>query len=177
LRAAVNFEGALRKAIHAFKYRGRRDLAAELAALMVESWNWRSYPIDVVVPVPLHPGRMALRGYNQATVLAEAFGCRVGIPIVPGKLVRDRDTVPQTRLAAVDRRTNVAGAFSVPPVERPFGKSVLLVDDVYTTGSTLRECGMALRTGGAKRGHDVGPRCVESTFRTDGRRANRAGMT
>jgi ComF family protein len=148
VRAAAVFEGAIRQAIHELKYGGQTELASPLAELMVTAWGNGLFPVDCVTPVPLHPRRIRERGYNQATLIAEVFAQQTNLPILADALVRSRMTESQTSLGAFARRKNVDGAFTArPPMVR--GRSILLVDDVCTTGSTLQACADALRQGGA----------------------------
>jgi len=148
VRAVVEFEGVIQGAIHALKYKGRTDLASPLAELMVTFWNGGLFPVDCIVPVPLHPRRLRERGYNQAALIADKLAREINLPILPDVLVRSRMTETQTRLDTSGRRKNVAGAFTAHP-SQVGGRSVLLIDDVCTTGSTLQACADALRVAGA----------------------------
>ena len=103
---------------------------------------------DLIVPVPLHPKRLKQRGFNQALLLARAFP---EVPLGREAVVRVRHTVPQVELKPKERRDNVKGAFAVPDPALVKGKNVLLLDDVYTTGATVRECAKVLRRAGARR--------------------------
>jgi ComF family protein len=98
--------------------------------------------------VPLHPARLADRGFNQAVLLARVVARHTGWPLLPRALARTRSTSAQARLGAADRKTNVADAFRVR--SRVEGLDVLLVDDVTTTGATLAACASALRRAGAR---------------------------
>jgi ComF family protein len=125
-----------------------------LAQLMVDYWRATPLPVDLLVPVPLHPARQRERGYNQAELLARAFGDRIGLPVVNTGLRRARSTRPQISLNASDRRENVQDAFTYQPRtadqgDAVRGRRVLVVDDVCTTGSTLEACSLALKAGGA----------------------------
>jgi ComF family protein len=137
--------------VHALKYDGLSALAEpmgqSLAPALVE---WGITP-DLLVPVPLHSSRERRRGFNQAALLARSLGERVDVPVAGRLLRRTRATSPQVRTAgAAARRANVAGAFAVAEQSRVPGRTVLLVDDVCTTGATLRACADALRTAGAR---------------------------
>jgi ComF family protein len=146
------YEGALRTAIHELKYRGRRRLAASLAAALVAEDGPRAVLADavVLVPVPLHPRRQRERGFNQSELLALALGRLTGRPVARGVLVRRQDTPSQSGLSAADRRRNVASAFVVRRRGPITDHVVVVVDDVFTTGATARACAAALRAAGAR---------------------------
>ena len=149
-RSAAIFEGALREALHAFKFSGKRALARPLGDLAAEHCVATLVEkIEAVVPVPLARERERERGFNQAELLARRVARRLGVPARPRWLVRVRATRPQSDLAAAERRANVRGAFRAGPGVA--GRHVLVVDDVLTTGATLGECARALRAGGARR--------------------------
>jgi len=103
---------------------------------------------DLVAPVPLHPRRLCERGFNQSLELARGLAALSGLPLAPQALTRTRHTVPQVRLERAQRLTNLRGAFAADPAQVS-GRRVLLVDDVTTTGTTLRECATALLAAGA----------------------------
>jgi len=150
VRAAFLFEGEIRDAIHALKYRGASDILKPLAGRIVESWHRHHLPSDVLVPVPLHANREAKRGYNQSMLIAKTLGRQVGLPVVSGALVRVRETASQTRLKRDERKRNVEAAFSCVTCAPFAGKQVTLVDDVATTGATLDACATALLACGAQ---------------------------
>ncbi|MBK8048422.1 MAG: ComF family protein [Anaerolineales bacterium] len=151
-RAAGLHTAPLREFIHQFKYEQRTDLAAPLACYLVAALQqpeWRAIlpQIDVIVPVPLHSARRHERGYNQAELLATALSERVGIPCRAELLHRTRATRSQIGLSIDERKANVEDAFVASP--QCNGLHILLVDDVYTTGSTLTACARAARAAGA----------------------------
>jgi ComF family protein len=149
-RSAAVYEGALREALHAFKFSGKRALARPLGDLAAESCvAWLTEDIEAVVPVPLAWERERERGFNQAALLAGRVARRLDVPTRPRWLTRVRATRPQSDLSAAERRANVRGAFRASPDVA--GRHVLVVDDVFTTGATLGECARALRAGGARR--------------------------
>jgi len=148
-RAAAHLSGPLREALHRFKYAGLRALAVDLGEMLYDAWDAEPWPVDVVVPVPLHPRRLRERGYNQSALLARELSRRTGLPVVERTLQRITPTPPQVGLSASQRAANVQGAFRCGD-EGLRGRSVLLIDDVMTTGATLRACGEALLDGQAR---------------------------
>ncbi|MDV6375960.1 ComF family protein [Deinococcus arenicola] len=139
------YRGVARRAVRALKFGGARDLAAVLGAALAAGvpHNWG---IVAVVPVPLHPSRQRQRGYNQAELLAREVACRLDIPCVDA-LRRTRATHQQARQNAAGRQ-DMAGTFAIKPGQLPAGP-ILLLDDVMTTGSTLKACQDALYSAGA----------------------------
>jgi len=150
-RSAVRYEGVAREALHAFKFGARRALAAPLGDL-VAGLGPEALPVsvpDLLVPVPLHVRRERERGFNQALLLAARVGRAWRVPVRSDVLVRTVPTVSQTDLSAEARRANVRRAFALRRPELVAGRHVLLVDDIYTTGSTVGECARCLEDGGA----------------------------
>ena len=149
-RAAFPYRRPLVEMIHAFKYRGDLDAGRALgdwmAGLCVRHPELR-LP-DMVAPVPLHRSRLRERGFNQAALLARPVARTLRLPVVEA-LRRDRNTPPQWRFRRGERVARLREAFSARPGLRLAGKSVLLVDDVCTTGGTLEGCARALRNAGA----------------------------
>jgi ComF family protein len=146
------YEGALRDVIHALKYEGRRTLARPLGQLMAAYGARLLDGADCAVPVPLHRRRRRARGFNQAAELARALG----LPVVDA-LVRVRATSSQTDLPAAQRHRNVRGAFRAAGAgflrrgrAAVGGRTIVLVDDVCTTGATLEACAAALKAAGAR---------------------------
>jgi ComF family protein len=150
-RAAAWYGDVVREAVHAFKFGGRRALAAPLGDLLAErapdAWP-RGRP-DLLVPVPLHPRRERERGFNQCSLLARRVGRAWGCPVRDDILSRTVATPSQTALDAAARRANVRGAFRLRRAAPLAGRHVALVDDILTTGATLSECARALLEGGA----------------------------
>jgi ComF family protein len=152
-RAAARYDGVVREALHAFKFRSRWTLAAPLADLLVEvvAGHLPDGIPDLLLPVPLHPRRERERGFNQASLLARRVGRSLGCPVRETVLARVVATRSQTELDAAARRANVRNAFAVRRPALVAGRHVVLVDDVLTTGATLSECARRLREAGASR--------------------------
>lgn len=147
------YQGVLAEAVRQLKYRERTRLAAALVAKEgVTTWPdlWR---VDFLVPVPLHPLRLRKRGFNQAGRLAQALGRRLGMPTEERSLVRRVPTPPQVGLGRRARFRNMGRAFDLRSPERVAGRTVLLVDDVITTGATMNACARVLKQAGAVRVH------------------------
>jgi ComF family protein len=144
----------LSAAIHAFKYCNLRQLAEPLAMLMARqaaSTNiWSSNPL--LVPVPLHPGRLRERGYNQAELLADQLAKMAAMKMAPDILVRTHDTSSQVKTRSrQERLENMIGAFICVQPEMVRGRDIVIIDDVCTTGATLDACGQALKNAGARK--------------------------
>lgn len=152
-RAAALHLHPLRQAIHELKYQARPELAPLLArylsaVYLLEPWCNLREPVTAVVPVPLHPQRKEERGYNQAELLAESFSKSLHLPMQPTWIERRRETRQQVGLAPSERQSNVEGAFYATPAVA--NQRLLLIDDVYTTGATLRACAAAALAAGAQ---------------------------
>jgi ComF family protein len=142
----------LRQVVQKFKYGRKVSLGKPLGRLLARGCQefLGEYEIDLIVPVPLHPKRLRWRGFNQSWLLARQVGRAYGIPMDPFVLQRSRATPPQTQLTEEERRKNMRGAFALRTGASVAEKSVLLVDDVYTSGATVNECSRTLKRGGAK---------------------------
>lgn len=149
LIAFAPFAGALADGIRRFKYGDRPDLARPFGRLLLCAARDAGLRADLVVPVPLHPRRLAERGYNQAALLAAHVADGLEASFAPRALCRVRSTAQQAQLPRDRRLENVAGAFRVRAPERVQRRSIALIDDVATTGATLAACRDALLGAGA----------------------------
>ncbi len=152
-----SYDGGLRELVHLLKYNGVRPAAAVLGRMLAEAMAALE-PAFVqatiaVIPVPLYKARRRQRGFNQAELIAAAalklYPGQGGLQLVPDLLRRTRDTHSQIGLTSHQRRENMRGAFAVARATEVNGREVLLVDDVYTTGTTVSECARVLRRAGA----------------------------
>lgn len=152
-RSAGLYDGVLRELILVFKYGKAEALGGLLAGFMCRAPALQGEDIfagvDYVVPVPLHRRRKRRRGFNQALVLGRELAKRKKLRVLARGLVRVKDSPPQASLDALERGRNIKEAFRTAKRRRLNGKTVLLVDDVYTTGATVRECSLALLKAGA----------------------------
>jgi len=148
LRSAAAYEGPVELALQRFKYHGWRRLAEPLALLMAERLVVEGLAASWAVAVPLHLSRLRQRGFNQSELLADELCRRLALTKPPGNLVRTRATPPQVGHDRRWRLANVHDAFEWQggPLE---GRSILLIDDVTTTGATLEACAAALRSAGS----------------------------
>lgn len=154
-RSASVHTGVVRDRIHQLKFGGQLRWApplAELLARTFENHGRMNHP-DLIIPVPLHLKRLGMRGFNQATVMAGALGRRFGIPVSVDFLARTQWTEPQTRLNRRERLENVKDAFTVMEKGGAEDRKILLLDDVFTTGTTLSECARVLKAAGASEVH------------------------
>ena len=148
LRSAVAYEGPVEPLVHRFKYQGWRALAKPLALLLCDRIVVEGLASSLVVPVPLHSDRRRQRGFNQAELLARELRRHLNLRDPPGRLVRIRATRPQVGSDRLRRWENVHGAFAWRGGALD-GRSLMVVDDVATTGATLEACAAALKAAGA----------------------------
>jgi ComF family protein len=149
VHAACRYQGSIKDAVHRLKYRNQLALAKPLGMMLVDTIR-NSAPecsLDCIVPVPLHPQRLKHRGYNQAVEISRPLTRQLGLPMETGLLQRSRRTPPQQGLSAAQRSRNVRKAFAL--AGQVGGSRILLVDDIMTTGETVRECCRTLMQGGA----------------------------
>jgi len=150
-RAVAVYDDVARRLVHGLKYRDRLELAGWMGGWMARAGADLIEAVDVVVPVPLHRRRLWWRRYNQSALLARALARKAGKPLANDALVRIRATTQQVGLSAEERDRNVRGAFRVTAEGKGgiAGRRVLLVDDVYTTGATVKAGTRALLRAGA----------------------------
>lgn len=142
-----SYEGTLRKLIHIFKYGKVETLAGPLGRMLIRCAP-RDVSFDCVIAMPMHWWKRWNRGFNQAELLARPVAKRLHIPI-SRQLRRKRVTKAQAGLSEAQRRANLKGSFSIRRPEQIAGKRILLIDDVFTTGATLREAAATLKRAGA----------------------------
>jgi ComF family protein len=151
-RSLGRYDERLMSAIHSFKYGGKIQTGVALGEMMAR----RIYSgisirdFSLIIPIPLHPKRLRERGFNQSLILARQIARGQSLPVDYRSLERAIDTAPQTALKKTERSRNVKGAFIVNNRDAVKGKKILLVDDVLTTGSTVRECARILLASGAE---------------------------
>lgn len=150
-RAAVGFSGIARRMVQSMKYHDHPELARWMAAWMVRAGRETLRDADIILPVPLHPRRFLSRRFNQSAELARHIARQSQKPFDPAALLRVKLTKQQVGLGMNERHDNVRGAFKVPDEARVrvAGRSILLIDDVYTTGSTVIAATKALKRAGA----------------------------
>jgi len=140
--------GVLRTAVHALKYEGVRVLAVPLASMLADVWRGAGLQAQAIVPVPLHRRRLRERGFNQSQLLAEALAAEVNTPVRPSALLRVRETPVQVGSSAQERKANVAGAFVA--TKDLAGVTVVIVDDVCTSGATIEASAAAIAAVGGR---------------------------
>ena len=142
------------KLLHAFKYNSKTRLSKTFVPLMIDFIDRHHIPLqqfDLISPVPLHPARLRERGYNQSALLSLPLSKHYGVMHTEKLLIRQKETTTQTELGAKQRWTNMEGAFKIKTSTDVEGKTIVLVDDLFTTGATLHNAALALKTAGAAR--------------------------
>ena len=152
IRSAVVFGPQIRPLIHAFKYAHQTYLASFLAGYMARAWPSYEplHAAQLIMPVPLHYSKYKKRGYNQSALLARALATQIALPVDETSLRRSRNTPSQTGFGRQARFKNMKDAFECVCPNNIKGKTILLLDDVATTGATLEACAVALKKAGAK---------------------------
>lgn len=150
--AATSYEGPVKEAIRKFKFRDKRAFSEPLTNILIKfaENNLSAFKnVELIIPVPLFESRQKGRGFNQSGIFAEAAARHLDRPISETALFRTRNTKPQFDLMRADRFANVAGAFKVSDPDEVKGKTILLIDDILTTGATASECARVLKDAGA----------------------------
>ncbi len=152
LAAPFAYKDSVAQAIHRFKFQEERGLASYFAKEMAETVGreFKDTRFDIVTCVPQTKRRLRERGYNQSAVLAKETAKRLGTPFSDRLLIKTRETASQHELKAKERFENLKNAFEAPSPNEIKGKTILLCDDIKTTGATLRECRSTLLKAGAK---------------------------
>ena len=150
--ALLNYNEAARKSMSRIKYENKREFLDFYGAALAYRYEKeiKRMRADCIVPVPVHSSRKRSRGFNQAEVLADIVGQKLGIPVEKKLLVRPKKTMPQKNLSAFQRLRNLSGAFAAGTIPKGI-RTVLIVDDIYTTGSTIEACSRVLKDAGIER--------------------------
>jgi ComF family protein len=145
-------EGAVRDCIVGLKYNGSLKMGEAVSDLLIKAFNrhFRPDDFDLIVPVPVHRKRLSQRGFNQVVIMARELSRFTGIPLEIRALEKTRDTPPQVGLSRIQRLSNLAGSFGVKRPSLIAQARILLIDDVSTTGSTVREASRTLIDAGAR---------------------------
>ncbi|OHA06531.1 MAG: hypothetical protein A3B34_01290 [Candidatus Sungbacteria bacterium RIFCSPLOWO2_01_FULL_54_21] len=144
----------VRTLVHDLKYRRMQGNAAILAGMLYRAIAYHGVVLSrhaLIVPIPLYKARERVRGFNQARLIAHALGTRMGIPVRADILLKTKKTAPQMALRREERLTNLVGAFAVSDTESVRNRTIILMDDIKTTGTTLEEAAKVLKAAGAKR--------------------------
>lgn len=149
MRSWAVFDSSIQNGLHTIKYRRNIGLGESLALQMADFVRSLHWDLDIMIPVPLGRMRLKERGYNQVALVAQPLAYRVGLTYAPSALWKSRETRSQVGLNISQRRDNVHNAYQADPYVVK-GKSILLMDDVATTGSTILSCTDALLSAGAR---------------------------
>jgi ComF family protein len=151
--AVFAYEGMVKDAIYRFKYGGHKEYGKYLGKLMAEKIKYQisEEGFDLIIPIPIHKRRKKERGYNQAEELAKSISSELGIPMDPFILARVKETSPQSGLSIVQRQNNIKKAFKIDDTINLHQMKILLIDDIYTTGTTINYCADLLKERGAKK--------------------------
>ena len=150
------YNSTVKTSLSNFKYKGRREFAEYYADKLYEDFHTALLKLNIsaVVPVPIHPERLKNRGYNQAELIAEILAKKLDLPIVTDYLIRSKNTLAQKNLDPVSRRKNLREAFRINHNSKFYEiqlKNILLIDDIYTTGSTADACSAVLKEAGTEK--------------------------
>ena len=151
-RAVFSYTEGIKTSIYRYKYKNKREYAAFYAEEMASMWgrDIKKWEADAIIPVPLHEKKYRIRGYNQAQLIAMHLGKILNIPVDNNLLVRVRNTTPMKELNDSERINNLENAFAITENHIKYNK-IIIVDDIYTTGSTIDECARILKHYGAQK--------------------------
>ena len=150
-KAVWVYDDRMRESISRYKYQGSLEYALVYGREIVKYYGeWVKAHGDILVPIPLHKKKLRVRGFNQAEILAEVLGEKLQIPVGNNWLCRRKDTLPQKELNDTERLKNLTKAFEINKKQFSPVKKVMLVDDIYTTGSTIEACAKVLYDAGVK---------------------------
>lgn len=151
--AVFVYNEAIKKSIYKFKYKDKREYAKfyakEIVALYIEEIE--RWGVEAFVPIPLHRSRLRTRGYNQACDISNELSVLVDVPCKKDILIRRKATVPQKELSNLQRKNNLQKAFAIRKYKLDGLKCVALIDDIYTTGSTMDQCARLLKEAGVEK--------------------------
>lgn len=150
-RSVFVYAGAIESLVSGLKFGNKPYLARTLGAYLAQLYREKDWQVDFVVPVPMTPGRIKERGYNQAALLATAFCQNTNLPLRLDVLVKTKDTSQQKELSMRERQENIRDAFAVSDKKVVRQQSVLIIDDVMTTGATASACALALKKAHAQK--------------------------
>lgn len=145
----LNYDGEVRGKILTLKNNKVKYIARPFADILLDEYQKLGWDVDVIIPVPIHPNRERARGYNQSELLCDSLSEEIGI-VDTDVLIRVVDTPHQTGLTRANREQNLHSAFKVTDRAKVKGKNILIVDDIYTTGSTIDACVRVLKKAGAR---------------------------
>ena len=152
LISILKYEGIIRDKILQYKFEDKAYIYKTFAKIVLKNKKvcglLKKY--DIIIPVPIHKKRKLQRGYNQTQLIAKEISKNIDIKLCNNVLVKKKNTIAQSKLNKNKRKQNIKGAFKALNVQNIQGKSVLLFDDIYTTGSTANECSKILKEAGAK---------------------------
>ncbi len=149
-RSVASYEGDVAKIVVNFKYNNKPYFSRTLGALLAKRFEELNWKVDFAIFVPVTKRRMKTRGYNQAQLLANELSKRTKIPVLDNVLIKKKDTQQQAGLGFKDRQENIKKTFAVLDKDKLNGKTVVLVDDVFTTGATSNACAKCLKDAGVK---------------------------
>ena len=143
------YEGKIRDKLLKYKFRDYSYLYNFFAQIIINNCNLKNN-YDIILAVPIHKKRKAKRGYNQSELIAREIAKKLNMEYYNSVLIKDINNIPQSTLTQAERQENVLGIYKVINSQKIENKSILLIDDIYTTGSTVNECSRVLKQNGAK---------------------------